>query len=431
MFKESTILSRVGNESKKTATTPASKTSNSRVLAGVNSKRDEMPKDAWKDSNPQLLAGKVSESGLHVDHTNRKSPAANVITGSKKVQTFCGSVANANDLSKAHKEPSKTRREVPIMHILERETEPLQSKSEKTKMLPILTEDAVDIFNSLGLSEKQIIGLERFGFGVSKLLPQHSREMIRRCKNYNKAPMPCTSGGGKPEQLPIPYFFQLPSATCYVCKSRQQVVYGIGLIFQENPSVIAVELEHGPTPSIQIGTSNIVLVVPVNKAARALRMLFRDPQVIKIGMNIQEKLKFMWLELQIESRLFLELSDLLQLSNDGVVGKFDLQKMAIALGYSEQRSGGLQGRLHQAVVSVLTINKVFWGMVKRHGMKDGRMDLNLINPLCTNVPISMILNEEQKQLKPRPCISDPRGEIMTRRMSISSGEEDPEDSEMS
>lgn len=430
MFKESTLWSSVGNESTKKATTPVSKTSNSRVLAGVNGKRDEMPKDAWKHSNLQLLAGKVSESGLHVDHTNRKSPAANVITGSKKVQAFCGSVANANDLSKAHKQLSKTGRELPIMQTSEREAVPLQSKSEMPKMLPIFREDAVDIFNSLGLSEKQIIGLERFGFGVSKLLPQHSREMIRRCKNYNKAPMPCTSGKGKPEQLPIPYFFQLPCATCYVCKSRQQVVYGIGLIFQKNPSVIAVELERGPTPSIQIGTSNIVLVVPLNKAARALRILFRDPQVIKIGMNIREKLKFMWLELQIESMLFLELSDLLQLSNDGVVGKFDLQKMAVALGYSEQGSGGLKGRLHQAVVSVQIINKVFWGMVKRHGMKDGRMDLTLINPLCTHVPISMILNEEQKRMKQRPCVLDPRGEIMTPRMSISSGEEDPEDSEM-
>jgi len=193
-----------------------------------------------------------------------------------------------------------------------------------------LPETAKRNFKKLDLSWNQIMGLESSGLPVSRLLP-----------NVNV-----------PFKLDprIPTLFDLDGTSCYWCETPQHVAYGVALILQEDVRVIGVEVERNRIATkvvlIQIATTEVVILIPTNifsiSAQKALHLIFRDSQIFKVGVNIEENLWALWVDFQIESNSFVELNELLQFSAkkfNSFPGIFenllDLHAIASFLGYQD------------------------------------------------------------------------------------------------
>jgi len=418
MSKQSAIISGAGEPSNTIASCDSKMNNYSSKTSGFYKKRSKT--SGKKHSGPQRIMNMRVESGSHLDHVRLESTTANAnrTNSTQRAMAFCNEMGAASYLTKVSNQVLSTQslhwKIGPFSKQIGGAFSFEDLSREQPKILSISKSDTVQKFKSLALSREQIIGLESLGFNLSKLMPQESHEKSRVLRDQ------CEAALGEYEKL-VPLSFQIHGVPCYVCKSPEHVAYGMGFILEQDTQVIAVEVGRDPFPSIYIATSDVVLIVPTDQA-KALRFVFRNPEIIKIGTKIEEKLDLLWRDLQIDSATFLELSDLSQLRDDGMTWSFDLRKMAYSLGYPKWKRNESQG--HQAVVNSLMITHVFWGMVKEYGMCDGRIDLQLVNSLCTHLPISTILEAEENQREAQLGFCYHPENISTSSMSISSGGED-------
>jgi len=260
---------------------------------------------------------------------------------------------------------------------------------------------AIQDFKKLGLSFDQILGLEYLGFPVSRFLP--------------------------PESIPgkhdshIPPSFELGSASCYWCESPPQIAFGVAFILMEDVRVVGVEVvwnERSQKPVlIQIATSDVVLLVPISNddvsTPRALHIIFRNPEIVKVGVKIKKNLRALWVNFQIESNSYVELNELLQFSNPkfgNLLGdpesQLNLQAIACLLGYHKWQTSEvicssrgyrplswreLRFAARNAMMTIL----VFWSLVLGHRISKpvyaAHLEINIwqfIDSVCTRGPIS-------------------------------------------
>jgi len=203
-----------------------------------------------------------------------------------------------------------------------------QTQNGRTRVQP--NEAAKQRFRRLGLSFGQIMGLECLGLHVSRFLPRADLS----CKQDPR----------------IPPSFHVDGASCYWCESPQHVAYGVAFILKEDARVVGVALQRNKSSFkvslIQIATPDVILLISVNsnrlQAPKALNILFRDPEIFKVGVQIEKSLRTLWEEWQIESNSFVDLDELLHFSNkkfgsfSGVSeSPLELHAIATALGYKD------------------------------------------------------------------------------------------------
>jgi hypothetical protein len=185
-------------------------------------------------------------------------------------------------------------------------------------------------FKKPDLSYDQITDLDSSGLPVSKFLPK---------VNVTVKPDPR-----------IPTSFDCNGTSCYWCETQQHVAYGVAFILKEDVRVIGVEVERNRLATkvvlIQIATTDVVLLIPTNSfsisAPKALHFIFRDSEIFKVGVNIEENLRALWVDFQIESNSFVELNELVQFSAKkfgsfpGIFeGPLDLPALASFVGYQD------------------------------------------------------------------------------------------------
>jgi len=185
---------------------------------------------------------------------------------------------------------------------------------------------------------------------------------------------------------------------------------------------------------IQIATADTVLLVPTkdgdHSAPKALHILFRDPEIVKVGVGIEEDLLKLWRDFQIEANSYAELNDLMPLSNfDFIIEsdqekRFDLQILAYLMGHPKWKTMELacsnwetrplsRQQLHCAALDALMGARVFWGMlmgrrVSRPLATHLKANVkNFVRPVCKTVAIS-VLDKEQRiaRLKRKGLCSD-------------------------
>jgi len=266
-------------------------------------------------------------------------------------------------------------------------------------------------FKELGLSFDQILGLEYLGFNVSRLLPLRKAPRHADCR--------------------IPSSFDLDNACCYWCESPQHIAYGVAYIMKDDAMVVGVEIEWSRTSGdvvlLQIATADTVLLVPLRtgspSAPKALQIIFRDSWIVKTGVNIEKKLKALWVQFQIESNSYVELNDLLQVSSarfkrlsDLHKGLLPLQAIAIFLGFkcwktpemnfSDFDRGSLSlKQLRYAAKNALVTIQIFWRIIlgSKISKPTNTTDLLLkirqfVGSACAQGPISE--RNENIQLEP-------------------------------
>jgi len=273
-----------------------------------------------------------------------------------------------------------------------------QPQRHDTQLQP--TEGAKENFRNLNLTYDQIIGLEYLGLNVSRFLPRLSARSQHD---------PC-----------IPPSFDLQGVPCYWCESHYHVAYGVALIWKEDTRVVGVTVQRnnssGKVALIQMATTDVVLLIPVDanclSAPKALRIIFRDPEIFKTGVQIEKNLRALWVDFQIESNSFVELNELLELSwkKFGTLAfpskrPMKLRAIASSLGYqiwetedmtfSNWESRPLSSKqLHYASKIALLTIYVFWSIVLgRRVTKAEISDLQVhveefVNSVCTRGPIS-------------------------------------------
>jgi len=255
-------------------------------------------------------------------------------------------------------------------------------------------------FRKLGLSVEQIMGLKCLGLQVSKFLPSAD-------VSYAQDPR-------------IPPSYNVDGATCYWCASPQHVAYGVAFLLKEDSRVVGVALEWNKTSSkvalIQISTVEVVLLIAINTnrlyAPKAINILFRDSEIFKVGVQIENTLRVLWEEFQIESNSYVELEHLFQFSTEKF-GRFSrvfkspmkLHAIASALGYDdwgaqklifsswESRplsSEQVQYAARRALVSIL----IFWSLalgrlVSNASLSDLKINVEqFVESVCVRGPIS-------------------------------------------
>jgi len=265
------------------------------------------------------------------------------------------------------------------------------------------TEGAKQNFRELGLTWHQIVGLEFLGFNVSRFLP-------RLNASYQHDPR-------------IPPSYDLDGVLCYWCESHEHIAYGVAYILKRNARVVGVAVKRNkssPTVAlIQMATTDVVLLIPMNAsslpAPAALKMIFRDPVILKTGVQIKENLWALWVDFQIESNSFVELNDLFELSwkkfgslSSSSKIPLKLREIASSLGYqiwdtqymtfSDWESRPLSSKqLHYASRNALLTILVFWSIILgRKVTKPLISDLQVnvekfVNSVCTRGPISKML----------------------------------------
>jgi len=198
----------------------------------------------------------------------------------------------------------------------------------RTQLQPTVA--AKQHFRKLDLSNEQMMGLECLGFNVSKFLP-------RADVTFQHDPR-------------IPPSYDIDGASCFWCETPQHMAYGVAFLLKEDARVVGVALQRNRTSSkvalIQISTVDVILLIAMDPnrlyAPKAINMLFRDPEIFKVGVEIEQTLCALWEEFQIESNSYVELEQLLQISNKKF-GSFPsvfqspmkLHAIASALGYED------------------------------------------------------------------------------------------------
>jgi len=224
-------------------------------------------------------------------------------------------------------------------------------------------------FRRLGLSFDQVLGLECLGLNVSRFL----------------APV----GFSSHHDYRIPPSFDLDGASCYWCESKQHIAYGVAFILKDDSRVIGVEVEwstHSKNVAlIQIAIADIVLLIPMGTASlpppKALRIIFQDTEIIKTGVNIEMNLRALWVNFQIESNSFVELTELLQFaspefgySSSQPESPVTLQAIGSAFGYQNWNTQEMifsnwechplgWKKLHYAARKALITIRIFWRIV--------------------------------------------------------------------
>jgi len=190
------------------------------------------------------------------------------------------------------------------------------------------TKGAKKSFRELGLTYDQIIGLENLGLNVSRFLPR-----LSATNQHDPS---------------IPPSFDMDGVPCYWCESHWHVAYGVAFILKEDTRVVGVTVQRNKSSTklvlIQIATADVVLLIPMDadcqSVPKALRIIFRDPEIFKTGVQIEKNLRALWVDFQIESNSFVELNELLEKSwkKFGTVAfpskrPLKLQAIASFLGY--------------------------------------------------------------------------------------------------
>jgi len=261
--------------------------------------------------------------------------------------------------------------------------------------------EAIQDFRKLGLTFDQIWGLEYLGFPVTRFLSPES--ILAKHDTH------------------VPPSFELGPASCYWCESPPQIAYGVAFILMEDVRVVGVELEWDKRSQkpvlIEIATSDVVLLVPIGpdyiSAPKALHIIFRNPEIVKVGVNIKMNLKVLWENFQIESNSYVDLNELLQFSSSKIRNLLDhpesqlnLPAIACLLGYQkwltseviysnwDSRPLSWRQLRHAARNAMMTI-LVFWSIVLGRRIskpvRTGDLDANiwqLIDSVCTRGPIS-------------------------------------------
>jgi len=291
-------------------------------------------------------------------------------------------------------------------------------------------EDIQD-FRKLGLTFDQIWGLEYLGFPVTRFLSHES--MLAKHDTH------------------VPPSFELGPASCYWCESPPQIAYGVAFILMEDVRVVGVEVQWDKRSQrpvlIEIATSDVVLLVPIGpddiSAPKALHIIFRNPEIVKVGVKIKMNLKVLWENFQIESNSYVDLNELLQFSSSKIRNLLDhpesqlnLQAIACLLGYQKWQTSDViysnwdsrplswRQLRHAARNAMMTI-LVFWSIVL--GRKISKpvhtadSDVNiwqLVDSVCTRGPISK--RYETFKFNSRAPIYEMPGRFQQNRTPISS-----------
>jgi len=290
--------------------------------------------------------------------------------------------------------------------------------------------EAIQDFRKLGLTFDQIWGLEYLGFPVTRFL---SHESIANHDTH------------------VPPSFELGPASCYWCESPPQIAYGVAFILMEDVRVVGVEVQWDKRSQkpvlIEIATSDVVLLVPIGpddiSAPKALHIIFRNPEIVKVGVKIKMNLKVLWENFQIESNSYIDLNELLQFSSSKIRNLLDhpetqlnLQAIACLLGYQKWQTSEViysnwdsrplswRQLRHAARNAMMTI-LIFWSIVlgRRISKPVHTADLDaniwqLVDSVCTRGPISR--SYENFNFNARAAINDMPGRFQLNRTPISS-----------
>jgi hypothetical protein len=163
----------------------------------------------------------------------------------------------------------------------------------------------------------------------------------------------------------------------------------VAFILKDDARVIGVEMEFckgsKSVALIQIATADVVLLIPISNntfsTLKALHIIFRDPEIVKTGVNIEKNLKVLLENFQIESHSFVELNELIKFSNSEIGSLSDipnspltLQAIATTLGYSSWQTPDMifstwqcqslsWKQLWYAARNALMTIKIYWRIV--------------------------------------------------------------------
>jgi len=282
----------------------------------------------------------------------------------------------------------------------------------------------IQYFQTLGLNKEQISGLANLGFNVGKLMPRSNLTY--------------------PADPRIPPSFELSGASCWWCECAHHVSWGVSLLLKDDPFVVGFDLKWKTNASskgfnkvalIQVATSDTVLLVPTkagdHSAPRALHILFRNPEIIKVGVGVMENLLKLWRDYQIETNSYAELNELMLHSkfDFGIiaeqVNRFELQTFAYLMGYPKWKNTKLSfsnwesrplimEHLHCATMDALMSVRVFWGMLTGRKMSKPISSIHLklkvksfVRPVFKTMAISLLDKEQRiERLKREGLTSD-------------------------
>jgi hypothetical protein len=291
--------------------------------------------------------------------------------------------------------------------------------------------EEIQEFRKLGLSFRQILGLEVLGFNVSRFLspPRLS---------FNHDPR-------------IPPFFELEGVFCYWCESPSHVSCGVAFMLKEAARVVGVEVVWNESSQnvslIQIATVDVILLIPVStddvSLIKALHIIFRNPEIVKVGLNIETNLWALWVNYRIESNSCVEFNDLLQFSRlkFGFLSKHvesppKLQAIACAVGYPNWQTPDMMfsncdcrqlswRQVRYAARNIFMTVKVIFSILTGRKVSKAtstpEIEANiglLINSVCIRVPISK--RQHNMQLKSRGACNDFPGQHQQNLTPISS-----------
>jgi len=291
--------------------------------------------------------------------------------------------------------------------------------------------EVIQDFRKLGLTLDQIKGLECLGFPVTRFLSPES--ILPQQESH------------------VPPSFELGPTTCYWCESPSQIAYGVAFILMEEVRVVGVEVEWDKRSQrpvlIEIATSDVVLLVPIGpddiSAPKALHIIFRNPEIVKVGVKIKMNLKVLWDNFQIESNSYVDLNELLQISSSKIWNVLDhperqlnLEAIAYFLGYQKWQTSEViysnwgsrplsWRQLRYAARNAMMTILVFWSIVlgRRISKPVHTADLGaniwqLIDSVCTRGPISK--RYENFKFNGRAPIYEMPGRFQENRTTISS-----------
>jgi len=271
---------------------------------------------------------------------------------------------------------------------------------------------AIDQFRKLQLSNEQIIGLENLGFNFSNFVPRTNLEC--------------------PADPRIPSSFEFGGAVCYWCETTEHVSFGVALLLRDDPAVVGIDLEstsrtnwNGSNTNkislIKIAAKEVVLLIPTktnndekefmvynsfnHSTPKALQILLRDPEIFKVGVDVEKNLLALWKDFELESNSWMELNDLIPHScfdfADKSSTRISLNQLAARLGYRNRKieEANLRfeslpltwSQIHRAAEDALMTVRVFWGLM------DGRVS-KLMSSAEIRVTVHKFTDRSGKQL---------------------------------
>jgi len=285
---------------------------------------------------------------------------------------------------------------------------------EKTGICSQPNDASVPDFQSLGLSDNQILGLRNLGFQIPYF-------------NFHTNP-------DQPEDPRIPPSFEIAGALCWWCESAEHVSYGVARLLEDDPAFVGIDLEcrvrrnserYSQVALIQIAKIDTVLLIPTNfqehSTPKALHILFQDPNIVKVGVKVEYNLRKLWRDIEIDANCYVELNELIPYSRSDFgsmkfkpTKRLGLETMSDMLGYTNLRNREIASsnweklplswdQLHYAALEALLPTRIFWRILmgsEIDAMKPisaGDLRANIetfVKPVCKRVPISLLDKEQ-------------------------------------